>query len=107
MKMSSTEFDRGSTQPDERLVIDTTPVLIHTALPDGNLDFFGAEAIAALPYEQCLKRCPAHLQQSRKIDSFDKRSVQLGKALAQRFISELESKTEPELGHDSSTNCLI
>jgi glucose-6-phosphate isomerase len=32
---------------------------------------------------------------------------ELGKVLAQRIIPELESKTEPELGHDSSTNRLI
>src|SRR5713226_673418 len=41
------------------------------------------------------------------IDSFDQWGVELGKVLAQRIIPELESKTEPHLGHDSSTNCLI
>ncbi len=41
------------------------------------------------------------------IDSFDQWGVELGKALAQRITPELESKTEPELTHDSSTNCLI
>jgi glucose-6-phosphate isomerase len=41
------------------------------------------------------------------IDSFDQWGVELGKVLAQRIIPELESKTEPELGHDSSTNGLI
>jgi glucose-6-phosphate isomerase len=41
------------------------------------------------------------------IDSFDQWGVELGKVLAQRIIPELESKTEPELKHDSSTNCLI
>jgi glucose-6-phosphate isomerase len=41
------------------------------------------------------------------IDSFDQWGVELGKVLAQRIIPELESKTEPELGHDSSTNRLI
>jgi glucose-6-phosphate isomerase len=41
------------------------------------------------------------------IDSFDQWGVELGKALAQRIIPELESETEPELGHDSSTNALI
>jgi len=41
------------------------------------------------------------------IDSFDQWGVELGKALAQRIIPELESKTEPRLGHDSSTNNLI
>jgi glucose-6-phosphate isomerase len=41
------------------------------------------------------------------IDSFDQWGVELGKALAQRIIPELESETEPELHHDSSTNALI
>ena len=41
------------------------------------------------------------------IDSFDQWGVELGKVLAQRIIPELESGTEPPLGHDSSTNHLI
>jgi glucose-6-phosphate isomerase len=41
------------------------------------------------------------------IDSFDQWGVELGKALAQRIIPELESDTEPDLHHDSSTNALI
>jgi glucose-6-phosphate isomerase len=41
------------------------------------------------------------------IDSFDQWGVELGKVLAQRIIPELESKTEPALSHDSSTNNLI
>jgi len=41
------------------------------------------------------------------IDSFDQWGVELGKVLAQRIIAELESKDEPTLGHDSSTNRLI
>ena len=41
------------------------------------------------------------------IDSFDQWGVELGKVLAQRIIPELESATEPALGHDSSTNDLI
>src|ERR1700685_343762 len=41
------------------------------------------------------------------IDSFDQWGVELGKVLAQRIIPELESKTEPQLAHDSSTNHLI
>ena len=41
------------------------------------------------------------------IDSFDQWGVELGKVLAQRIIPELESKTEPNLGHDGSTNNLI
>ena len=41
------------------------------------------------------------------IDSFDQWGVELGKVLAQRIIPELESKAEPRLQHDSSTNSLI
>jgi len=42
-----------------------------------------------------------------QIDSFDQWGVELGKALAQRIIPQLESATEPTLEHDSSTNALI
>ena len=42
-----------------------------------------------------------------QINSFDQWGVELGKALAQRIIPELEDKAEPALGHDSSTNNLI
>jgi glucose-6-phosphate isomerase len=41
------------------------------------------------------------------IDSFDQWGVELGKVLAQRIIPELDARTEPTLGHDSSTNNLI
>ncbi|HEY4045545.1 MAG TPA: glucose-6-phosphate isomerase [Acidobacteriaceae bacterium] len=41
------------------------------------------------------------------IDSFDQWGVELGKALANRIIPELESQADPELHHDSSTNALI
>jgi glucose-6-phosphate isomerase len=41
------------------------------------------------------------------IDSFDQWGVELGKALARRIIPELESPSEPDLRHDSSTNALI
>jgi glucose-6-phosphate isomerase len=41
------------------------------------------------------------------INSFDQWGVELGKALAQRIIPEIESKTEPQLAHDTSTNNLI
>jgi glucose-6-phosphate isomerase len=41
------------------------------------------------------------------IDSFDQWGVELGKALAKRTASELASKSEPNLTHDSSTNALI
>src|SRR5262245_5283286 len=42
-----------------------------------------------------------------QIDSFDQWGVELGKALAQRIIPQLESVAEPTLKHDSSTNTLI
>jgi len=42
-----------------------------------------------------------------EIDSFDQWGVELGKVLAQRIIPELETKIEPKLGHDSSTDNLI
>jgi glucose-6-phosphate isomerase len=41
------------------------------------------------------------------INSFDQWGVELGKALAQRIIPELEASSAPELKHDSSTNNLI
>jgi glucose-6-phosphate isomerase len=41
------------------------------------------------------------------VNSFDQWGVELGKALAQRIIPELESQTEPQLSHDGSTNALI
>jgi len=42
-----------------------------------------------------------------RINSFDQWGVELGKALAQRIIPELDITTEPSLLHDSSTNNLI
>jgi glucose-6-phosphate isomerase len=42
-----------------------------------------------------------------EIDSFDQWGVELGKVLAARIIPELQSPTEPDLAHDSSTNALI
>ena len=42
-----------------------------------------------------------------QINSFDQWGVELGKALAQRIVPELESTAEPALNHDSSTNNLI
>jgi glucose-6-phosphate isomerase len=41
------------------------------------------------------------------INSFDQWGVELGKVLAKRIIPELESREDPDLGHDSSTNALI
>jgi glucose-6-phosphate isomerase len=42
-----------------------------------------------------------------QINSFDQWGVELGKQLAQRIIPELESPTDPDLHHDSSTDNLI
>ncbi len=42
-----------------------------------------------------------------QVNSFDQWGVELGKALAQKIIPELESPSEPQLAHDSSTNHLI
>jgi glucose-6-phosphate isomerase len=42
-----------------------------------------------------------------QIDSFDQWGVELGKALAQKIIPQLESAQETKLEHDSSTNALI
>jgi len=41
------------------------------------------------------------------IDSFDQWGVELGKALANRIIPELDRGEEPKLTHDASTNALI
>ncbi|HEY5314865.1 MAG TPA: glucose-6-phosphate isomerase [Pirellulales bacterium] len=41
------------------------------------------------------------------INSFDQWGVELGKVLAKRVASELESRDSPALKHDSSTNTLI
>lgn len=54
-------------------------------------------------YEHCVFTQGAIWQ----IDSFDQWGVELGKKLAERIIPELESKAEPPLNHDSSTNTLI
>ena len=42
-----------------------------------------------------------------RVNSFDQWGVELGKALAGRIAPELESREEPTLRHDSSTNALI
>ena len=42
-----------------------------------------------------------------QIDSFDQWGVELGKALAQKIIPQLEGAAPPTSGHDSSTNGLI
>jgi glucose-6-phosphate isomerase len=42
-----------------------------------------------------------------RINSFDQWGVELGKALAGRIAPELESRDEPTLRHDGSTNALI
>jgi glucose-6-phosphate isomerase len=41
------------------------------------------------------------------VNSFDQWGVELGKVLAKKITTELESETESDLAHDSSTNALI
>ena len=41
------------------------------------------------------------------VNCFDQWGVELGKALAQQILPELQNKTAPKLKHDSSTNNLI
>jgi glucose-6-phosphate isomerase len=41
------------------------------------------------------------------VNSFDQWGVELGKALAERIVPEMESDGDPPLAHDSSTNALI
>lgn len=41
------------------------------------------------------------------VNSFDQWGVELGKVLANRIVPELESASDPDLAHDSSTNTLI
>jgi glucose-6-phosphate isomerase len=41
------------------------------------------------------------------VDSFDQWGVELGKALAQKIVGELEGPPNAKLSHDSSTNALI
>jgi glucose-6-phosphate isomerase len=41
------------------------------------------------------------------VNSFDQWGVELGKVLASRIVPQLESTSDPELDHDSSTNALI
>ena len=54
-------------------------------------------------YEHCVFAQGAIWQ----VNSFDQWGVELGKALAQKIIPELESPSNPDLAHDSSTNNLI
>src|SRR5262249_37924721 len=42
-----------------------------------------------------------------QIDSFDQWGVELGKVLAKKILSELNTERTPVLAHDSSTNALI
>src|SRR5438309_3435723 len=64
----------------------------------------GVRPLADRPTWQALRR---HYGEMRSVHSFDQWGVELGKALAQRIIPELENAAEPVLAHDSSTNNLI
>jgi glucose-6-phosphate isomerase len=69
------------------------------------LDILTPEALGKLValYEHCVFTQGTIWQ----IDSFDQWGVELGKALAQQIVPQLESATESQLKHDSSTNALI
>jgi glucose-6-phosphate isomerase len=69
------------------------------------LDTLTPEALGKLValYEHCVFTQGTIWQ----IDSFDQWGVELGKALAQEIIPQLESVSEFKLDHDSSTNALI
>jgi glucose-6-phosphate isomerase len=69
------------------------------------LDTLTPEALGKLValYEHCVFTQGTIWQ----IDSFDQWGVELGKALAQQIVPQLESVTESQLKHDSSTNALI
>jgi glucose-6-phosphate isomerase len=41
------------------------------------------------------------------INSFDQWGVELGKVLAKRIATEIESEAAPSLAHDGSTNALL
>jgi glucose-6-phosphate isomerase len=96
-------------------------------------DFFGAQTVAVLPFEQSLKRFPAFLQKLT-MESKGKHATINGEQVAhdagpiyrgergtnrrhascqsihqgtQRILPELESRTELRLGHESLTNSLI
>jgi glucose-6-phosphate isomerase len=93
---------------------------------------FGREAPEGQPYRQFDGNRPTNLLLAERLDpatfgalialyehkvltqgtiwdvnSFDQWGVELGKALAQQIVPELQSPSEPELAHDSSTNALI
>ena len=51
MKPSPTDNNGGWSISEERLIIDTAPTLIHTALPDGSLDFFNKRWLEYLGVE--------------------------------------------------------
>jgi hypothetical protein len=64
----------------------------------------GSPLLTARPAWKALE---AHHQKVRGLHLRQLWGAELGKVLAQRIIPELESKAEPPLGHDSSTNNLI
>src|SRR6516165_1950581 len=98
--------------PDEVRAEGTSEVLVPHRVFDGNrpsnIILIDALTPAALGKLVALYEHSVFTQGTIwDIDSFDQWGVELGKVLAQRIISELESKDEPKLGHDSSTNILI
>ena len=61
--------------------------------------FIGATAVSSANFTSFATRT--------NIDFFDQWGVELGKQSAQRIVPEFESREEPALAHDSSTNHLI
>ena len=98
--------------PDEVKAEGTPDWLVPHRVFDGNrpsntilLDELTPAALGKLValYEHCVFTQGAIW----RIDSFDQWGVELGKALAQRIVPELESAEAPKPAHDSSTNALI
>jgi len=98
--------------PDEVKAEGTPDWLVPHRVFDGNrpsntilLDELTSAALGKLValYEHCVFTQGAIW----RIDSFDQWGVELGKALAQRIVPELESAEAPKPAHDSSTNALI
>ena len=88
------------------------PLLVPHKTFEGNrpssvflLEKLTPEALGKLvaAYEHCVHAQGVIWQ----LDSFDQWGVQLGKILANKIAPELETKEEPVLKHDSSTNALI
>jgi hypothetical protein len=93
MNVSPTKADQASTKIEEGLVIHTTPALIHTARPDGNIDFlqstlagifgshFGGRARLALDRGDSSPRCCRHRREVAHVFG-DRRAFRSGDSRA-------------------------